>query len=454
MSDSLALERSKLRALQLLYDLVYVALLTVGFPVVLFMLVASPRWRAGLRQRLGDIPPREGTEPCVWIHGVSVGEVLAAESLIRAFEAEHPDWAIWISTTTRTGQEAARNAFPQHELFYYPLDLSWTTSRVLDRIRPNVVILMELEIWPNFLLSTWARDIPVMLANGRISGKSYRDYRILQRIIPEPLDRIRIYCVQTEEYARRFRELGVPEDRIFVTGTMKFDTIPVQPDPDATERLRDVFRIEPGDRVLIGGSTHPGEDEVLVRLFGDLRRKHPAARLILVPRHPERLPAAEECIRSAGYGVERKTALDDDLTREISRDSIILVDTMGELARIYGVADVVFVGGSLIPHGGQNMLEPAGLGKPVLFGPHIRNFREPVDVLLAGRGAVMVADEVEFETELVRLFENAEAASEMGRRAREAVLSQRGATRRMLSVFREILEESEPGSPRREIGET
>jgi 3-deoxy-D-manno-octulosonic-acid transferase len=293
-----------------------------------------------------------------------------------------------------------------------------------------------------------------MLANGRISEKSYRDYRILQRIIPEPLDRIAVYCVQTECYARRFRELGVPGERIFVTGTMKLDNIPAQPDPEEDERLRRVFRIAPDDRVLIGGSTHPGEDETLLRIYRGLRRTHPGARLILVPRHPERLAAVADSIRAAGFPVERKTALDRDVAREISRDAVILVDTMGELARIYGVADVVFVGGSLVPHGGQNMMEPAGLGKPVLFGPHVENFQETVDVLRDGRGAVLVNDESQLETEITRLFEDVSAAREMGRRAREAVLAHRGATGRMLAVFRDVLAAWHPGENRRESGTT
>jgi 3-deoxy-D-manno-octulosonic-acid transferase len=443
-------ERRRLLGLQLLYDVCYIGILIVGFPVLIAKLVTSPRWRAGLRQRLGFIPQRRSRAPCVWIHGVSVGEVLAAESLVREYEREFPEWEIWISTTTRTGQQAARAAYPKHRVFYYPLDLSFATSRVLERVRPAMVVLMELEIWPNFLLSCWARRIPVLLANGRITDRSYREYRVLQRLIPEPLDRIRLYCVQTDRYARRFRELGVPDDRIFVTGTMKFDNIPVHPDPAESERLRRVFRIESGDRVLMGGSTHPGEDEALLRIFREIREGHPEARLILVPRHPERHAEVEDAIRQSGFGVVRKTALDRMPDREISRDAVILVDTMGELARIYGVADVVFVGGSLIPHGGQNMMEPAGLGKAVLFGTHIGNFREPVDALLDGRGAVMVRDEAELERELTRLFSDVEASASMGARAREVVLSHRGSTARMLDVFRDVIDET----ARREIGTT
>jgi 3-deoxy-D-manno-octulosonic-acid transferase len=443
-------ERRRLLGLQFLYDVCYIGILVVGFPVVLFKLVTSRKWRAGLLQRIGFIPARKGDEPCVWIHGVSVGEVLAVESLVREFEREFPDWKIWISTTTRTGQEAGRKAYPNHNLFYYPLDISFATRCVLDRIRPRIVILVELEIWPNFLLSTWARGIPVMLANGRISGRSYRDYRILQRLIPEPLDRISTYCVQTECYAQRFRELGVPAERIFVTGTMKFDNIPIQPDPVENERLRAVFRLAPKDRVLMGGSTHPGEESALLRIFRGLRDEHPEARLVLAPRHPERLAEVEECIRREGFVFERKTVLDRDPGRAVSHEAVLLVDTMGELARVYEVADLVFVGGSLIPHGGQNMMEPAGLGKSVLFGCHIGNFQESVDVLLDRGGAVMVRNEQELERELSRLFTDVDAANAMGVCAREAVLSQRGATRRLLAVFREVVGDTRADEPGRE----
>jgi 3-deoxy-D-manno-octulosonic-acid transferase len=442
-------ERRRLLGLQLLYDVGYIGLLVMGLPVLLFKLLTSPRWRAGLPQRCGFIPRRKGDGPCVWIHGVSVGEVLAAESLVRAFERDYPGWAIWISTTTRTGQEAARKTYPKHQVFYYPLDLSYSTSRVVERVRPDMVVLMELEIWPNFLLTCWSRRIPVLLANGRITDRSFREYRILQRLIPEPLDRISLYCVQEEQYAERFRRLGVPEDRIFVTGTMKFDNIPIHPDPAENTRLREIFRIRREDRVLMGGSTHPGEEDALLRIFRAIRDRHPEARLILAPRHPERLSEVEECIRRMGFPVERKRDLERDAARAVRPEAVLLLDTMGELARIYGVADVVFVGGSLIPHGGQNMMEPAGLGKPVVFGSHVQNFQESVDVLLEKEGAVMVRDAAELERELGRLFRDVEAARRMGQRAREAVLAHRGATDRMMAVFREVIRE--PGDDGREI---
>ena len=419
--------------LHLVYDGVYFGILLLILPFLLFKMFTSRKHRAGLSQRLGRIGEWPDRGPRIWIHGVSVGEVLAAKSLVKVIEEEFPDHEIVISTTTKTGQEAARKHYPDLNVFYFPLDISIVTRKVLKRVGPVAVILMELEIWPNFLLATSETNVPVLLVNGRISEHSFKHYQLLQRVIPEPMDRIMAYCVQTETYAERFRRLGVGRERVHVTGTMKFDNIGTE----GTERVRSERTAELGigrnDRILMGGSTHPTEEETLLGIFERLRARHPEYRLILVPRHPERLDEVEAMLLRRGLTVVRKTKLADG---PVDRDAVILVDTMGELAELYSVADLVFVGGSLIPHGGQNMMDPAGHGRPVIFGPHIRNFQESVDILLDAKAAVMVQDAAGLEARLFELADDSEQAASLGMRARQVVIDQKGASRRTMELIR------------------
>ena len=418
--------------LQRVYDIVYLFLLTLISPFLLYRFVTSEKHRAGLRQRLGNLPEWPDRGPRIWIHGVSVGEVLAAKSLVTVLERELPAHEIVISTTTKTGQEVARQHYAGHRVFYYPLDFSWSTRRVLERVRPRAVILMELEIWPNFLLSTSATEVPVLLVNGRISEQSFLRYGILQRVIPEPMDRIVLYCVQTRTYEERFLRLGVPADHVKVTGTMKFDNIATNGGEELRREVLSELGVREGERVLMAGSTHPGEEEALFDVFRALQARAPEFRFVVVPRHPERIPEVEAMLKRKGARVIRKTRL----AGEDPSGAVLLVDTMGELARIYAAADIVFVGGSLVPHGGQNMMEPAGLGRPVVFGPHIQNFRESVDILLDGRAAVMVNGPGEIEEAVIRLAEDPVAAARMGARARQVVIDNQGASERIMELIR------------------
>ncbi len=426
--------RAYIRLLQFVYNLVYLVILLLILPFLVFKLLTSPKHRAGLVQRMGILEPWPYHGPRIWIHGVSVGEVLAAKSLVDVLDRELPDHEVVISTTTKTGQQVAREHYPGRRIFYYPLDFSFATRRVLRRVRPEAVILMELEIWPNFLLSTSAVDVPVLLVNGRISGHSFRRYKILQRVIPEPLDRIFLYCVQTRTYRERFLALGVSPDRVHVTGTMKFDTINTEGVEEVRREVRAGLGIAGDERVLLAGSTHPTEEETLYDIFLSLVSEHPEYRLIVVPRHPERLAEAEAMFVRRQAPVVRKTALGNQDAGD--RRPVILVDTMGELAKIYAAADIAFVGGSLFPHGGQNMMEPAGLGRAVVFGPHIQNFQESVDILLDGDAAKMVRDASELEEVILSLANDPEAAEAMGARARRIVIGHKGASERIMDLIR------------------
>ena len=427
-----------LRLVQTAYDLLYVLALVLFLPFWLFKIASSRRWRAGLGQRLGAVPAREGTRPCLWIHGVSVGEVLAANTLVSAIRAAMPDWEVVVSTTTRSGNEVARRTFPDLRVFFFPLDFSLSTHRVLDRIRPSAVLLLELEIWPNFLLSTSRRGIPVFLVNGRITERSVRGYRWLQRVIPEPLDRIGLYAVQAPLYRERFLALGIPAERVFVTGTLKFDTVDIEGAEARRAEFARLLGVSPGDWVLVAGSTHEGEEQAVLAAFRAVAARAAAsgaggARLVLAPRHLERVAAVEATVRAAGLVPVRRTALGEN---GAGREAVVVLDTMGELRALYAVADAVFVGGSLVPHGGQNPMEPAGLGKPVLTGPHTWNFDEVVEALSASGGLEVVGDAPALEAAVLRLHRDRAESARRGAAARDAVLRGRGATKRTLDLVR------------------
>ena len=438
--------------LHFLYDLCYITLLAVLLPVFAYKLATSRRARAGLVQRLGWIPRRTGNRPCIWIHGVSVGEVKAAVGLIKALPEQLPEWELVLSTTTLQGYQVARKEHPGILTFYYPLDFSLVTRRSLRRIRPAAVVLMELELWPNFLLECNRMGIPVCLVNGRISIRSYHGYRLARRFLPEPHQRIRFYGVQNEDYAARIRNLGVRPDVVHVTGQMKYDIIQADPErvPELRRHYRELLGMGERDWVLIGGSTHPSEEEMLLAVVKALPvDSGRPARVILVPRHLERLHEVEECIQRAGFPLVRRTQLPaavgpaaargDRVDDPGRRPAVVLVDTVGELAQLYAAADLVFVGGSLIPHGGQSMIEPAILGLPVVFGPHVWNFTDSVRALLHAGAAIQVADREELAHAVERQYLHPEQGRELGRQAREVVSGLQGATRRNVGLIVQML---------------
>ncbi len=427
-------------------DLVYILGLVAAFPIVVWKMATRARVRAGLWRRLGiEVEPRPGDRPCIWVHGVSVGEVIASKPLVREIQRELPDYEVVISTTTNTGLEVARKHFPGLFAFYYPLDLSWAVRRVLRAVRPSLIVLVELEIWPNFLRLAYESGVPVVLVNGRISQRSFRGYRLIKRLLFRPLAKIRQFCVQDETYARRFVALGVPESQVLVTGSLKYDNLASADDAGAL--AADVrARLGLGEApVLVCGSTHPPEEREALAVYGRLRAEFPSLRLILAPRHIERAGEVAREAAAAGFAVAHKTEIDAVGAAGTTGAGaawgapVIVVDTIGELARIYAAATVAFVGGSLVPHGGQNMLEPAGLGRPTLFGPHVENFRESADLLLRSGGAEVVADAAALEAAVRALLRNPAAAEEMGRRARAAVDGCRGAARRTVAVLKDIL---------------
>ena len=427
-----------------IFDAVYVTALALSSPYLFLKLLASDRFRAGLTHRLGWIPPRNGERPCVWVHGASVGEILTVKTLVKSLEKEFNNLDIVVSANTNTGLSVAEKCFTGKKLFYFPLDLSWVVDKVFEAVNPRCVILVELELWPNFLIAAAARRVPVVLVNARLSEKSLRCYRVLRKMSKgffESLTRKEnVFCARTETDAARLSELGISAAQIFVTGNMKYDNVEVDVPEDTKNRLMGLFEIESGDKVVVCGSTHEGEEAILLRTFKQLRVKHPQLRLVLVPRHVERISEVIRLVHSMGLRSVRKTSLDKgEKIGGQKYETVIVVDTMGELLTIYSVADGVFVGKSLVPQGGQNVMEPAGLAKPVMVGPHTFNFKDAVQSLKDSNAITIVQDETSLREEMSHLLERPDECREMGARAQSVVIKQGGATDRNMKVLREIL---------------
>ena len=417
--------------------MLYVTGFVLGAPWLLYKAITTGKYRKGFFQRLGDIRRRSGDRPCVWFHSVSVGELLAAEQLIQRFIETHPDCQVVLSVTTQTGREIAAKRFPDLNVFFYPVDLTWVVRSVLAKIRPAVIVLIELELWPNLLDEAAGRHIPVVVVNGRISRKSYLYYSCAWFALRKAFHSVTCWGVQSDEYRKRLTDLGINSREIVVAGTTKYDAIPTEEDSDLRLALRAELKLSDNDLVLVGGSTFAGEEEVLLDIFLDERKAFGNLKLILVPRHPERWEEVRALLDGRGVSWQNRTTLRDDPS--VGSVDVILLDTMGELGKIYAAGDVVFVGKSLCGKGGQNMLEPAARGRAVLFGPHVANFRETVGLLLDQDAAVQVADRGELKSRIRELLDSPERRHELGWRARQCIEGAKGATDRYLEMLENVL---------------
>jgi 3-deoxy-D-manno-octulosonic-acid transferase len=436
-----------------LLNLSYLALLAAIAPWLVFKSVTQGKYRHGWGQKFwGAVPRRTGDGRCLWLHAVSVGEVLQLRPIIEALAREQPDLEFVISVTTSTGYEVAREHYPQHRVIYYPLDFSWAVCRALDRLRPTAIVLVELELWPNFLFAAADRGIPVTLINGRITERSYRGYRRIRPLVQAMLERARRLLVQNETYATRFVQLGADRHRISVVGSIKFDGVRTERNNPATQKLRELFGLKAGERVFIAGSTQAPEEQFAIDAWLSAREAHPDLRLILVPRHKERFDEVARLVQEQYHlSLVRRSRLSDGGAEPgAARASdppddrpppILLLDTLGELSACWGLADIAFVGGSLTSRGGQNMIEPAGYGAAVMFGPNTWNFKDAVELLLGQGGAVVVQDHAELAAQLCTFLANPDSARSLGRQAQALVARQLGATGRTVDLILATLTE-------------
>ena len=424
----------------LLYSFVTLLTLVALSPYFVYQALRHRKYVGSLGQRLGYLPVSFNLDgdDSIWVHAVSVGEVLAARPLISELRRRYPRLRLFLSTTTLAGQQLARQGVTDVDgVLYFPFDWAFSVRRTLNQVKPRLFVMIETEIWPNLLRECRRRGIPTLLVNGRISYRSFPRYRLIRPLFRHVLADIDRFCVQGGEAAGRLEQLGADPARITVTGSLKFDALDVIPTSGrGRERVLRFFRMSPNRLVLVAGSTLKGEEEAIVRAFNRLRTSGSNPLLVLAARHPERFAEVERLCRSEGLSTVRRTELPIDA--EPHADAVVL-DTIGELAEVYQIATVVFVGGSLVRAGGHNILEPAVFGKPIVFGPHMENFAEIAETFLANDAATQVRSGRELETTIASLMADPVRRARLGTAARALVDANRGAKDRTLAVVAALL---------------
>lgn len=421
-----------------LYYAVLTLLILATLPVWIWRYFTTPKYRGTVWSRLGRLPPAasQPVTPCIWLHAVSVGETLAARGLADRLVERFPGHPLVVTSVTRTGHQMARERIPSASAFHYlPIDLPLFLRPLIAAIRPKALVIMETELWPGLFRELARRQVPIIVVNGRISSRSFRRYHAIRFLTRRLLADGQLYLMQTAADAERLIAMGAPPERVQVTGNLKYDQALTPPDPALLHQL--AARLPRGGQpVWMAASTHPGEEEIVLALQARLLAHPLAPRLILVPRHPERSQAVQELARRLGVAVQCWSA-----TRGSWDAPVLLVDQIGWLAGLYRWADLVFMGGSLVPHGGQNMLEPAACGLPILFGPHVFNFKEIAAQLESCGGAVRIGSGEELWGQLTDLLENQERCRAMGAAAQAIIPANAGALDRTIQAICTTLEE-------------
>lgn len=422
-----------------LYTLGLALWLLLGTPVWLLQMLRHGKHRAGWRARLGNVPEqlRRHRAPIFWVHAVSVGEVLAVSGLVAQLRERHPHARVVVSTVTDTGQKLARQRFGAENVFYFPLDFAFAVRPYLQALRPRLVVIAETEFWPNFLRLAREGGARVAVVNARISDRSFPGYRRLRRWLARVLQNVDLLLAQTDQDRERLLAIGAPAERTRVAGNLKFDASPPQP-PAIVQQLQSAIALAEASPVIVAGSTMEGEEPLLLRAFETVLALHPRAVMILAPRHPERFNHVASMISDLGIRFWRRSEWQP--SRSIA-GRVFLLDTIGELASLYALATVAFVGGSLVERGGHNILEAAQYGVPVLVGPHTENFRDIVNLFLQA-GAARVVGPAELPLVLRELVENEAERKLMGMRALETLQAHRGATERTLRALEELLSDA------------
>jgi 3-deoxy-D-manno-octulosonic-acid transferase len=427
----------------LLYSFCY----TLGFLLVLPYFLAQTllrrKYLSSFWQRLGFLPAGidSSLQHGIWIHAVSVGEVLAILPLSQAIRKKWPDRPLFVSTTTLTGQNLANQRLSgEAKIFYFPFDWRFSVSKTLDRIRPGLVLIAETEIWPNFLRECHLRGIPVMLINGRISERSVQWYRRVRWFMKNTLAYFSCLCMQSRIDLERILSLGASWQKAMVCGNLKYDLGAPEGIDQKVAYYRRLLAITETSFLVVAGSTMKDEEGVVLAAFRTLKSRCPQALLLLAPRHPERFKEVEQILAEQSFDYVRRSALSQNgqsgLTRPVEA---VLLDSMGELAVLYALADVVFIGGSLVPKGGHNILEPALFQKPVLFGPHMGNFKEMAEHFIQRKAALMVDNENALAAKLIELQRDAALRRQMGENGYQVLIANRGTTERMMNRMEMLL---------------
>ncbi len=428
----------------LLYSALLAAGLLVTLPYWLWQMSRHGKYHAGLAERLGRTPERLTSwpgQPVIWVHAVSVGEVQAVSALVAELCQRFPQRRVLISTTTDTGQQLAVKHFGEDNVFYFPMDFGFAIRPYLRLLHPELVVIAETEFWPNFLHLAHATGTRIAVVNARISDRSFPRYRRWRMLLARVLRVVDLFLAQTEEDARRLRAIGAPAERVHVSGNLKFD-LPLSAMPPIVASLRAALGV--AGPVIVCGSTVEGEEPLLVRAFADILASDPQAVMILAPRRPERFTEVGRLLESLGIRFWKRSLWDGDALA----GGVLLVDTIGELAALYSLADIAFVGGSLVARGGHNIIEPAQHGVATVVGRHTQNFRDIVR-LFQSHDALRVVGPAELSPVFMELISNPAARADLGRRGAETLRSQTGATQRTADALERLLK---PESSRPSVG--
>jgi len=430
----------------LFYSLALAMAMVASVPYWLYQMLRHGKYRRGFGERMGRVPARliaGQAQRAIWIHAVSVGEVLAVNGLVAQMRRAFPRHRIVISTTTDTGHDLAGKRFGEENVFYFPMDFAFAIRPYLKALRPELVVMAETEFWPNFLRLAHASGARVAVVNGRISDRSFPRYSRFRWALRRMLANVDLFLTQTDEDKARLESIGADPERVRISGNLKFDmTLPAE--PPIVDTLRKALAAEGAGPMLVCGSTVEDEERPLLRAFENLRVSHPKAVMILAPRHPERFETVASMLEEMGISSRRRSRW----SGEGLAGGVLLVDTIGELAALYGLADVAFVGGSLVPRGGHNIIEPALHGVAIVTGNHTENFRDIVG-LFQSRDAVRIVGLAELPLTLMHLLDDSAERLEVGRRAKETILAQMGATARTLEALQALLGQDSASGLRR-----
>ena len=428
--------------MRIILDLVYLLAGAAYSPVIVYRAVRHKRYRTGWDQRFGKITRRSPTKKCIWLHAVSVGEVNAAKTIVKELKNKFGNFEIVISTTTDTGFARATSLFSEnHQVFFFPFDFSWIMRRAFSNIHPAICLLMELEVWPNFVQIAQQLNVPVIVVNGRISDKSYPAYKRIKPIAKKFFSKISLILAQTEQYAQRFIELGCPDEKVIVTGSLKYDTAQIADKVEGADLLAAQININ-DERLWVAGATGNDEEKILLDVYQNLKQQNRFSdlRLAIVPRKPERFDEVAQLIERRGFPLIRYSRIKNNTAQLPANNQIIILgDTMGDLRKFYSLATIIFVGRSLVPMGGSDMTEAAALGKCTIFGPHAFNFKHTVDVLLKDNGAIMVKDKQELLQTMQKCLSEPDFAQEIAKNGQEGIRKNQGTTQKTIDQITKFL---------------
>jgi 3-deoxy-D-manno-octulosonic-acid transferase len=431
--------------MKFIIDCVYLLAAFAITPTVVYRMVRYGRYRAGWSNRFGRITRKDpALKKCIWLHAVSLGEVNAAKTLVEELENRFSDFEIVISTTTDTGFARAAAVFgANYKVFYFPLDFSCTMRRAFHGIQPAICLLMELEVWPNFVLIADQLHIPVVVVNGRLSDKSFSKYKKIKPFAKEIFRKLSLILAQTDEYAQRFIEIGSRDKRVIVTGSLKYDTAQITDKVEGADTLAEQLNL--GDeRLWVAGATGPGEEEIILNVFKELIKQFSDIRLVIVPRKPERFDEVAELIKQNGFDLIRYSDIKNEGQQSsiVHRQSsiVILGDTMGDLRKFYSLATIIFAGRSLVPLGGSDIIEAAALGKCTIFGPSTYNFQQTADALLAAQGGIMVKDKLELLETMQKCLNEPDFTEKIARNGQQVIRKNQGATKKTIDQIAKFLD--------------